>query len=409
MIEHNLIKVLLNKQTYDSYRNFVKFEEPELQQILSSLDSYWLTYEKEPTVDDLETHFRASYPQLSEKKYALFKAIFDKVRESSAQPEIVHSLLVQFQKRKLLTELAEKALAARETQDVSVEELQGLTEVLSSGKFEEVQAEDAVDFVTTDLQELKERTVGKHGLRWRLNILNSSLGSLRVGDFGFIFARPETGKTTFLASEVTHMAMQAQTPVLWFNNEEQGEKVMTKIYQSALGIDKATLFANTKVYQEEFNRLLNGRLLMVDQALITKGMVERLCEKYKPSLIVIDQLDKIKGFKGDRNDLEMGAIYQWARELAKTYGPVIGVCQADGSGDGVKWLTMANVADAKTAKQAEADWIIGIGKTYDPDFEYRRFINISKNKLDGDDDTVPEWRHNRCEVTIRPEIGRYED
>ena len=87
----------------------------------------------------------------------------------------------------------------------------------------------------------------------------------------------------------------------------------------------------------------------------------------------------------------------------------IGVCQADGTGENAKWLTMANVADAKTSKQAEADWILGIGKIHDNGYEALRFLNISKNKLMGDTDTDHSNRHKKWEVLIRPEIARYQD
>ena len=116
-----------------------------------------------------------------------------------------------------------------------------------------------------------------------------------------------------------------------------------------------------------------------------------------------------RSFDADRKDLAMGMIYQWAREIAKTYAPVIAVCQADGTGEGVKWLTMGHVADAKTAKQAEADWILGIGKSNDEGFEYMRYLNISKNKLSGDDDSDPSLRHGRFEVVTEPQIARYKD
>ena len=129
----------------------------------------------------------------------------------------------------------------------------------------------------------------------------------------------------------------------------------------------------------------------------------------QPSLIIFDQVDKIKGFDGDRMDLQLGSIYQWSRELAKTYAPVIAVTQADGSGEGQKFLTMANVANAKTAKQAEADWILGIGKSNDDNGSYQRYLNISKNKLAGDKDTLPAERHGQFTTVIRPEVGRYQD
>lgn len=70
---------------------------------------------------------------------------------------------------------------------------------------------------------------------------------------------------------------------------------------------------------------------------------------------------------------------------------------------------MDNVADAKTAKQAEADFILGIGKVHEVGFEDIRFINVSKNKLTGDADTDRSNRHPQIQVQIKPQIGRYED
>ena len=247
------------------------------------------------------------------------------------------------------------------------------------------------------------------GLRWRLDCLNRSIGSIRKGDFGFIFARPETGKTTFLASEVSHFAEQSSGPILWFNNEEQGEKVMLRIQQASLGLQLNELFESPKLNKEKFYELTKDNIKIIDSASIHKTMVHHLCKEYSPSLVVFDQIDKIKGFDGDRNDLRLGAIYIWAREIAKSFCPVIGVCQADGTGEGKKWLTMDNVADAKTSKQAEADWILGIGKTHEPGFEYIRHLNISKNKLTGDEDSDPSMRHGKMDVLIEPNIARYKD
>ena len=88
---------------------------------------------------------------------------------------------------------------------------------------------------------------------------------------------------------------------------------------------------------------------------------------------------------------------------------MLAVCQADVSGEGKKWLTMDNVANAKTAKQAEADFILGIGKTHNVTEEYMRFFHLSKNKLPGDLDTEPDLRHGQQTVKINPEVARYED
>jgi hypothetical protein len=266
-----------------------------------------------------------------------------------------------------------------------------------------------INEVTTNLEELIETTFSAPGLRWRLDCLNKSLGSLRPGDFGFIFARPETGKTTFLASEASYFVSQAKRPVVWFNNEEQGTKVMLRIYQAYFGVPSDQLLSNPKRFQAEFNERTNGLLKLYDAATISKRDVESIVSKVDPELVIYDQLPKIKGFNNERDDLRLGSIFQWARELAKGSHAAIGVSQADGHAENVRYLTMEHVANAKTAVQAEADWILGIGKIHDDTQQQIRFLNISKNKLLGDRDSLNELRHGKFETMIEPQIARYKD
>lgn len=274
-------------------------------------------------------------------------------------------------------------------------------------KFEDKEKIDDVVFVTDDLEELYNETVHKPGLQWRLPSLRKMLGSLRLGDFGFIFARPETGKTTFLASEVTYFAGQTDRPIIWYNNEEQGNKVKIRCYQAALGCDLGKLYSDRPRAHAEYMKRTNGNIKIFDSASLHKRQVERIVKDLNPALIIFDQIDKVKGFDSDREDLRLGSIYIWARELAKTYCPVIGVCQADVTGEGKKWLDMSNVANAKTSKQAEADWILGIGAVHDLGLEFIRYLHLSKNKLAGDEGSDPAMRHGRAEVIIKPEIARY--
>ncbi len=332
------------------------------------------------------------------------KELLEVVDAIKIEDHLLSSILKVLHERAVSKDIALEALAVAEGRG-SVEKLTNLTNSLQTSIVQEEESE----FVNDDLQILHEGSIATPGLRWRLQSLNEMFGSLRRGDFGFLFARPESGKTTFLASEVTYFAGQTDKPILWFSNEEQGSKVSIRCYQAALGCTSQQLFGNIKGNKEEYLRLTGGRIKIYDSATISKVDVERLCAKYGPALILFDQIDKIKGFDGDRDDLKLGAIYQWAREIAKAYAPVIGVTQADGSGEGKKWLTMDNVSGAKTSKQAEADWILGIGKSHDEGLEYVRHLNISKNKLMGDSDTIPEMRHGKRDVLLKPEVARYCD
>lgn len=370
----------------------------------SSLDQLHAITPEDVTLTDLQAVFFQNHPDANTEVYT---ALFTTLAEVKVDAAVGVALLKAMKERKEALSLSEAAFkfstGRGDRGDIDSAYNKFVTDVEKKAEFE---------FITDDLESLLRDTVSKHGLRWRLDFLNKSMGSLRKGDFGFLFARPETGKTTFLASEISYMLQNLPEdagPIIWLNNEEAGNKVMIRLYQAYFGVRLDQLLSNTRKYQEEFNRQVQGRFKLVDDANIHKSQVEKLLKQFQPSLVVYDQIDKVKGFDADREDLRLGAIYTWARELAKAYAPSIGVCQADGSGDGQKWLTMANVANAKTSKQAEADWILGIGATYAAGSETTRYLNLSKNKLQGDTDTVSNMRHGRTECLIEPNIARYRD
>lgn len=50
-----------------------------------------------------------------------------------------------------------------------------------------------------------------------------------------------------------------------------------------------------------------------------------------------------------------------------------------------------------------------MGAVHAEGMQFIRYLNISKNKLMGDDDTLPKLRHGRFEVMIEPEIARFRD
>lgn len=331
------------------------------------------------------------------------------MRSNDASPDSTEALVASLKKTRILREVSLDAYDLAEGRG-DYQKFQAKLELLKGDVDEAPNEVD--DWVSDDLVAIVNTSRAVAGLRWRLDSLNKRLGSLRTGNFGFVFARPETGKTTFLASEVSFMATQIPEdagPVVWVNNEQVGAEVMLRLYQSTLGLNQVQLLADVEGNRKRYHDQINGKLRLKDSASIHWKQIEQMCAKESPSLIVFDQIDKIKGFDSDREDLRLGAIYIWARELAKQYCPVIGVCQADGSGENVQWLTMGNVANAKTAKQAEADWILGIGKRSDPGYDDLRFLHLSKNKLWGDDDTDSQLRHDRWECLIEPGIGRYRD
>jgi hypothetical protein len=404
--EFSLIKAFLSYDVWSSYNGYVTAKDfpDEVQFLYRVLDSFHKTND-EGTSLHLQDLANLFFSQSSKDK-DFYEGVFTQLSSYEPNIETIKQLCISLKRSRKLRELSITAYEAAEGK----KEYKAVEELLEALKEPEIPEEEEDFFVTDDLDTLLNETYRTPGYKWRSHTLNKSLGSLRKGDFGFIFARPEVGKTTLLASEITFMAPQGEGPVLWINNEEVSAKVKSRAVQASMGLTQEQMLSNTARWNAEYTQLLGNKILIPKQHITRKEEIERLCKLYQPSLIIIDTIDNVTGFKADREDLVLGAIYKWGRGLAAQYGPVIGVCHADGTAEGQKWLNMNHVANAKTEKQKHADFIIGIGKIHDVGWENVRFIGISKNKLTGDQGVTEEqFRHGRMEILIDPTHARYED
>jgi replicative DNA helicase len=410
LVEELIIKLFCDDRSYynNYYKyinlNYIKNNFSNIYKLFLIVHQYYEANQSHALSKlDFELAYHSSYLLEDSERNELSDTL-DRILALDVNVNNTVGYLNEHKKRCVAGELAKVAL---DVEDGSAE-LSDLLEKVKEFEADDI-TEDAAKTINMDLSELYNTAIATPGLRWRLDWLNKSLGSLRKGDFGFIFARPETGKTTFLASEMTHMVTQTDGDILWFNNEEQGKKVAIRCYQALFGVDSETLFSNVDRYKEEYHDLIGSRIKIYDyEDSNSYKRIESIIKEVNPALIIFDQIDKIKGFKNERYDLELKKIYQWAREIAKSYAPVIAVSQAGGTAEGKVWLTMDDVDSSKTAKQGEADWILGIGKEQD-NTSNMRFLNISKNKLIGDKDTLPDLRHGNKQCMIKPNIARYED
>jgi len=401
----HVLKAFLNHKTYKTYYHYIDQKHlndnfPEIYRLFAVLPDLHKNEHPDYKTSDLKLALFGAYPKAD---VGFYNILLDQVEALDAKLDSINSFLSKLRERADGLRVAKLALKVSEGQAT----LEDLRKELSAS---ETPVDDdsswKKDFVTNSYLELHQQFKLESGLRWRLPSLNRALGSLRKGNFGFVFARPETGKTTFLASEISYMAEQTDRPVIWFNNEQAGGEVSKRAIQGALGWTDAQMEDNPTKTDAAFREKYSN-LIVNDNGHTNRADVENILEHAKPALIVFDQIDALKGFAADRNDLELKAIYEWARAIAKDYCPVIGICQAGGSGDGKKWLTMNDVDNSKTGKQGTADWILGIGATNEPGEEYLRFLHLSKNKLPGDKDSDPQMRHGRWQVFIKPQIARY--
>jgi replicative DNA helicase len=409
-----------SKENLSKYRRYIKphVVMKETNTILDGMDKYYKTF---PSVTEFAWDSFSAFLIADQSKRltddSIVKLRMMLTKAKTFVPHHAHEEVV-----KTLIELDYLALIMEECEKVK----EGSSDlehvhIIATNALKDVERYIEKDelFVSADLSVIADR-ITSSGYEWRLDALNRSLGPLRTGNFVIVAARVEVGKTTFLASEVSYLAQQLpkDRPVVWVNNEEESSVVFFRIVQAALGQESKVLIADSKAAMVSYTTLMGGDK---DKIRVTKDMnnvrdLETLFRDVNPGLIIFDQLDKVDGFKSDeRKDLKLGKIYKWARELARSYGPVIAASQLSASAVEMKdppFIGLDALRGSKTDKPGEADVVITIGKYKEPkspEEEMIRTINVPKNKLPGGGSKqVESDRHGQFLVTIDPIRARYE-
>lgn len=374
------------------------------------------------------TWFRGfRHPNLKDDAFALYQAVIEKSMEDIS-PELEAGLM----ERLVAADTASRVTALLERWNAG-DEVDLYAELRSNVERFEQQVDRKVKNpqVLDPIEDLLKAEENDTGLHWRLPCLNRHIKPLRAGDFAIIAARPDKGKTTFCASELTYMAAQVDSlypgenrSILWFNNEGPGNKIVMRNFQAALNATTEDLVKlsntpsgdpkwKTKV-REDYAAALGGRpgvLRIFDVHDMWNHEVEDIMKAHKPAVVLFDMVDNIKfggetNNNGQRTDQLLEAMYQWARLMGVKHDcAVLATSQISADGDGVSYPTLPQLKDSKTGKQGAADLIITLGALNDPMLENSRYIGCTKNKL------VRTGKKNspNQEVFFDSQRGRYKE
>lgn len=226
------------------------------------------------------------------------------------------------------------------------------------------------------------------GLTWRLPVLNKHMSRLLPGHYGIVAARPDAGKTSFLASEGTYLASQLppEKNLIWLNNEGTSRAIIPRLYCAALRktiteIGEMKRDALREAYVEAVGRI--DRIRVYDVHGMTVHQVGRILEDSNPGLVFFDMLAHIHGFdSASRQDMVLERLHQWAREQCVRLEFVgISTSQISAEGEGELFPRLSMLKDSKTAVQGANDFVLAIGQSHEAGLENVRGVGLPKNKL----------------------------
>lgn len=412
MIDLGLLRLMKNRSEFFRVKGRVPDSalDPQTRTILNDFGKYFDRF-PDAQVVDMEAFlpmFRSWHPTLKDEQRVQYEGLFERAK-ADVPENVRHEIMRTVLELRLATEMANlvEKFDAGDMPNIYQALQEKITEFKADSGLKDIQ------YLQDDIDDLLVEENNETGIKWRLEAVNESMRPMRGGDFGIIAGRPDRGKTTLIASEVTFMAPQLPEDknILWLNNEGMGKRIIPRLYQALFGATKTQLIQLSqrgvlkKAYKDRLGRM--DKIRIVDIHGMDNFTVEQIIEANNPGVVVYDMIDNIRGF-GDaaRTDLGLERMYQWAREIAVKYDLVgLATSQISADGDGMFFPTQAMLKDSKTGKQGACDFIMMVGSSNDPAYANQRAIGLPKNKLRRDGGPADP----RAMVNYEPMRARYED
>ena len=385
MIEKQIIALCLRKEFWEKAKNILSKEmfPKEYATIFDTINSSQQKYEVDLTLDELLALHRDRYPAMPESTRNNIEEEIESLRGvAPTNMAMAFDLLFNLWRRDKAREIGDKALSIWTGQSDDFGVLQRIIDIALK---EDPEQHETFTIIKDTLEDLIANETKTCDFKFPLKPLYEKVMGLNRGDLGIIFARPEVGKTSFccyLAGEY----VKAGHRVFYWANEERATRLKIRIFCSLLNMSKNELYDNVESCSRKLKDMdVENLLTVIDSVGTDISEVQSYCDLNKPDIIFVDQLDKMK-VKGNfnRSDERLKELYYMAREIAKRNNCLVwAVSQAGADAERKEYLTYDMLDGSKTGKAGEGDIIIGIGRSSDHDENTTRFLNISKNKVNG--------------------------
>ena len=403
MIEKQMIRLMLNKKFYTQYKGILSptVFSGDVSSLYDTIQKAHDKYEEDIKIDELYSlHTTIFNPALTRAAKEKFSELVEDIKEvQEPSKEIAKDIMRILSDRDLAQRIAVESTEIFNGKEANFSEIVSMIDKHKNNIDEE--KTPAVTSNVSEVLDLLDITT-----KWKFNIpvLRDNVGGIGGGNLMIAFARPETGKTAFwvsLCAAPNGFAEQG-AKIHAFINEEPAIRTQMRAISCYTGMTRDEIIQDKEMANKSWSEIKNN-ISMFDTVDWSMADIDAHCEKHKPDIIVIDQLDKIN-VTGTfaRTDEKLRQIYTSVREIAKRRDcAVIAISQASADAHNRNSISFDMMENSKTGKAAEADIIIGIGRNSNSDAENKiRTLCISKNKING--------YHGEPSCTIRRSISRYE-
>ena len=425
MIDKTLLQVVKYRQDYEKYRPMVKDHvlDDTTITLIRDFNQYFDKYPDHTVVDfgvfsNWFKQFR--HPNMKKEELAFYDKVFPTIEKDA--PESLSSTLKQD-----MQHMHYATLLANKTQDMLDGKIDGVKLVEDVNQatekvMEQMAMNKDVVWDTEDFAESASATSYESGLKFKLECLDQSIGSLHPSKFLIVGAYVDTGKSTFLADQFgASMFRQIVAecnrdkwfygrPIIWFNNEGSTRDIKMYFHQSLLNSSSDVIRNRSTEARAAYDKMDQERDLF--RVVPCQGWhireAEHIIKTYKPAIVIYDMLDNFRGFEdAERGDQRYRYLYDHARQMADQHQHVaIGTSQCVGDAEGLERIPMSYLEGSRVAKQSTADGIIMLGRSLESGKQNSRYIFTPKNKFNAQPNKAFD-RMTNTEVIFDGECKRF--
>jgi KaiC/GvpD/RAD55 family RecA-like ATPase len=200
-----------------------------------------------------------------------------------------------------------------------------------------------------------------------------------------VFARPEIGKSAFAINVAVMAASRGKARVLYLSNEDPVRDLMLRALVRFNGVPHDEVLKDLHGAVLRARQYGADRIVFRDMAPGSLAEVDRLVRRYKPDLLIVDQMRNMgTGKTGENMTQRLDSVAQGLRNIGKRNAcAVLSVTQAGDSARDKAILDDGDVDNSNTGVSAGCDVLIGIGATAIMREAGERRLCIIKNKLGG--------------------------
>ena len=336
------------------------------------------------TKDEVHSRLLTANPALVKSTREDIADIFSKMADppENINIEVQKKVVQEFWARDQARLIGEKAIDIYTGTSIDFTDIKSLLDKVVDTTI--ASGETYTEFNMDVLEMFEQKELGSD-FPFELGLIKEKVDGLSRGNLGIIFARPETGKTTFCA-DLCASYLRAGHSVVYWANEEPAREIRMRIIQSYFRITQSDLLKDKHEYVRKTKEEILPNLTILEAVGTSIEELDRYCKLKKPDIVFADQLDKFR-VAGDyaRVDEKLRQVYLTAREIAKRNNLLFwAVSQASFEAENRMEINYSMMENSRTGKAAEADFIVGIGKTGEVTSDnFMRYLCVSKNKING--------------------------